>query len=432
MLRRLLPDTLFGRQLLVLLFCLLLSQLVFVAVLLLPPGYDGLRHGGDSRMAMLAAVVLIVDMAPPEQRHALVASHRLEAAGVRLLPPGSAAASWPAVTGDAPNPDAAALARLLNGGATVLYSPEDQRSQSLAVRLQDGTVVEVARRGAPQPWLPIVNVLLLMLVLTMGGYLVTRQVTQPLSRLVEAADAIGADIRAAPVAEDGPIEVRQLAHALNVMRERLIRYLDSRTEMIAAMSHDLKTPATRMRLRAESLDDPALRERFVADLAEMDELVQSTLDLLRGQREMVARQSIDLRELLAEIAGDFREVGGLVTLTIPQHVHVPGHRLQIKRALANLIHNSIKYAGSADVLVDTTRDVARIVVLDRGPGVPASDLPHLFKPFYRVESSRNRMTGGTGLGLAIALDVVLLHRGTIKLANREGGGLEAEVQLPLG
>lgn len=431
------PRTMFGQQVLVLFGCLVATQVVFVFVIFgnldrPPAGFQG----PHSHAAFYAGVVQAIDGLPPAGRAALAESKPLAAAGIRWLPAGTAGDGWREFAATPGDPETSALSTLLDADYVLLRNSNDSRAGLLAVRLPDGSVVEL-RQSRPAPkrpgaWLPMGNMLMVTFGLLLGGYLVTRQVTRPLSRLVEAADAIGANVRAAPVVEEGPTETRQLANAFNVMRERLTRYLDSRSEMLAAMSHDLKTPLTRMRLRSEAVEDPALRERFVADLAEMDELVQSTLEMLCGQSGVVEFQPVNLAELLDEIAAEFREIGGQVTVNAAQLGPLAGHRLLLKRALANVIHNSIKYAGGAEVLAEALGPQIRILVSDRGPGIPESVLPHIFKPFYRVESSRNRSTGGTGLGLAIALDAVQLHHGSISVANRDGGGLEVEVTLPSG
>lgn len=434
-LRLLWPRTMFGRQVLVLLGCLFLTQIVFVSILLRQPNVRSLASDINDRAEFVAYVVKTIELVPRGQREPLMESPRLARAGVHWLPEGPAASEWRPMSGLTDTPEVASLAQLLPAGAKLVQRPTGANPPHIAVRLRDGSIIEFAPRfDMPRgyPWLPIGNMLLLTLGLTLGGYLVTRQVTRPLSRLVKAADAIGADVRVAPapLLDDGPIEVRQLAHALNVMREGLTRYLGSRSVMLAAMSHDLKTPLTRMRLRVEALEDPALRGRFVADLAEMEELVQSTLELLRGQSAGAAPQPIALGDLLQEIVSEFRELGGRVALDATCTAKVDGHRLALKRALANLIHNSIKYAGSAEVHATSIDGEARIIIADRGPGIPETDLVHVFEPFYRVDSSRNRATGGTGLGLAIALDAIRLHRGSIDVTNRDDGGLEVDVRLP--
>lgn len=284
----------------------------------------------------------------------------------------------------------------------------------------------------PSPLTPgVANVTIALLVLMIGGYFVTRQVTRPLSRLAEAADQLGTNVRAPPVAEEGPVETQRVAQAFNIMRERIIEYLDSRTEMLAAMSHDLRTPLTRMRLRIESIDDEELRQRFVADLAEMEALVQSTLELLRGQGSGTLDQRVIVRELLEEIAHECREAGERVELFLDATGAVVGDRLLLKRMLVNVIGNALKFGGQAEVRATLRgRDVV-VCVRDEGPGIPEADLPRVFEPFYRVESSRNKATGGVGLGLAIARQAAHLHHGRIALSNRLSGGLEVEITLPL-
>jgi signal transduction histidine kinase len=289
---------------------------------------------------------------------------------------------------------------------------------------------EATRRRPRRPWLPLVNVLLASSGIAVGAFFVSRSLTRPLGRLAEAADALGADVRAPAVKEEGPLETRQVAQAFNVMRERLIRHLDSHSALLASMSHDMRTPLTRLRLRAEEIEDESARARFVADLDELTVLVDSTLRLMRGQVRAGEKGPVDVADLLHELRREWQEVGIEVSLSIQGQCTLTGHRLSLKRALNNLIENALKFGGQAEVEGRLEPELARIWVRDRGPGIPEDQLQRVFEPFYRVESSRSRDTGGSGLGLAIALDAIQAHRGSLQLRNREGGGLEAAVTLP--
>ncbi len=289
---------------------------------------------------------------------------------------------------------------------------------------------EARRTRSRRPWLPLINVLLASSGIAVGAFFVSRSLTRPLGRLAEAADALGADVRAPAVKEEGPLETRQVAQAFNVMRERLIRHLDSHSAMLASMSHDMRTPLTRLRLRAEEIEDESARARFVADLDELTVLVDSTLELMRGQMRAGEASPVDVADLLHELRREWQEIGVEVALTVDGECTLPGYRLSLKRALNNLIDNALKFAGHADVEATLQPALARILVRDRGPGIPEDQLQKVFEPFYRVESSRSRDTGGSGLGLAIALDAIQAHRGTLQLRNRAGGGIEAAVTLP--
>jgi signal transduction histidine kinase len=290
---------------------------------------------------------------------------------------------------------------------------------------------EAGRPRPRRPWLPLINVLLASSGIAVGAFFVSRSLTRPLGRLAEAADALGADVRAPAVTEEGPLETRQVAQAFNLMRERLIRHLDSHSAMLASMSHDMRTPLTRLRLRAEEIEDEPARARFVADLDELTVLVDSTLALMRGQVRSGEAGPVDVADLLHELQREWQEVGVAVSLSVDGRCTLTGHRLALKRAFNNLIDNALKFAGHADVEAQLEPAQARIWIRDRGTGIPEQQLRKVLEPFYRVESSRSRDTGGSGLGLAIALDAIQAHRGTLQLRNRDGGGLEAEVVLPV-
>lgn len=312
---------------------------------------------------------------------------------------------------------------------------EPLRSRSSRVQATEQVVAVAPAAEAPpgrlrRPWLPLVNVLLASSGIAVGAFFVSRNLTRPLGRLAEAAESLGADVRAPAVQEEGPLETRQVAQAFNLMRERLIRHLDSHSALLASMSHDMRTPLTRLRLRAEEIEDDVARARFVADLDELTVLVDSTLELMRGQVRAGEASPVDVADLLEELRREWQEIGVEVVLSIDGRCTLTGHRLSLKRALNNLIDNALKFGGHAEVEAQLATAEARIWVRDRGPGIPADQLEHVFEPFYRVESSRSRDTGGSGLGLAIALDAIQAHRGTLRLRNRDGGGLEASVVLP--
>jgi signal transduction histidine kinase len=232
------------------------------------------------------------------------------------------------------------------------------------------------------------------------------------------------------MAETGPLEIRQAARAINTMQSRLTRFVEERTRLLAAMSHDLKTPLTRMRLRAELLDDGELRERFEADLGEMQAMVQDALDFMRGVHAQAPASLVDVDAMLAALQLDQQAVKRSVRIegrTIGPYVGVES---QLRRCLTNLVDNAVSYGGEATVRVDDNAERLMLRVLDSGPGIPQGDLEHVFEPFQRLEPSRSRATGGTGLGLTIARDVARAHGGEITLRNRPEGGLEAIVTLP--
>jgi signal transduction histidine kinase len=230
--------------------------------------------------------------------------------------------------------------------------------------------------------------------------------------------------------EKGPAEVIRAARAFNTMQSRLAGYVRDRTRVLAAMSHDLKTPITRLRLRAELLEDPQIRAKFTKDLDEMESMVGATLDFLRGQESGEPAQPVDVMALLESLQADMADMGGTVRIEGGAKAPYPGRPQALKRCLANLLENAVNYGKSAGVVVDDNDSRLEIRIQDEGPGLPQSELQKVFEPFYRVEGSRSRETGGTGLGLTIAKSVAEAHGGSLVLRNRAEGGLEAVLVLP--
>jgi signal transduction histidine kinase len=200
--------------------------------------------------------------------------------------------------------------------------------------------------------------------------------------------------------------------------------------MLAAIAHDLKTPLTRLRFRADAAP-PELRDKLAADVAEMDAMIAAVLAYVRGAQDRAAWALIDLTALVQAAADDFADTGAKVTVGEMASARVRGDTLALRRLVANLLQNAVKFAGEAEVSVTTADGQARIEVADRGPGLDPAELEAAFEPFRRAEPSRSRDTGGVGLGLPIARAIAREHGGEVTLSNREGGGLAAEVGLPL-
>jgi len=307
------------------------------------------------------------------------------------------------------------------------------RQLDVRIGLPDGSAVSfvapVPRPGQVPPGSILPQLAVLTLILGIVLFFMTRTITRPLSRLAAAAETAGRGARVAPLPEVGPRELREATRAFNAMQERLHRYLDSRTSVLAAMSHDLRTPLTRIRLRVESLEDESLRERFVADLDEMSRMISGALGLFRGLNEDEAESDCDIGELLDALRAEFAEMGVTVTIDGRALHPIRVRPLAIKRCLTNLLSNAAKFAGNSRVVVEDGPALV-IRVCDDGPGIPEKDLERVFEPFYRVESSRNVETGGTGLGLSIARDIAQAHGGSLELRNRSPHGLEAILTLP--
>jgi len=256
-----------------------------------------------------------------------------------------------------------------------------------------------------------------------------RRVTAPLASLSVAAERLGNDLNAPPVPESGTIETQQASRAFNAMQARLRGLIENRTRMLAAISHDLRTPLTLLRLRAENVENTGEREKMLSTIAEMDSMVTATMQFARDEARAEPRRATELAALLASAVHDMADAGLPVAMEPALPVTYECQQGALKRALTNLLENAVKYGKRARAAIRSTAQVIEITIDDDGPGIPEGELARVFQPFYRVESSRSRETGGIGLGLAIVLSVVQAHGGQLVLANRSGGGLRASIVL---
>jgi signal transduction histidine kinase len=271
---------------------------------------------------------------------------------------------------------------------------------------------------------PISTVCLLLSLWVIRGFM------RPITRLAAAAERLGIDGDVSILQETGAPEMRAAARAFNEMQLRLRRLIDDRTQMLAAISHDLKTPITRLRLRAEFIEEPALQEKMLADLAEMEAIVASTLAFARSDARSEGSEAVDLADMLQSLAESRADSGAAVGYEGPAHLTIRARPVALRRALSNLIDNAIKYGTSAHVALRLDERQAVVEIADEGPGIAAEQMELVFRPYYRLEGSRSRETGGVGLGLSIARAVIGAEGGEIALANRPEGGLCARVTLP--
>lgn len=272
-----------------------------------------------------------------------------------------------------------------------------------------------------------------LLVLAIAGlaYLVARMASAPLQRLAAAADALGADLQRAPMPVSGPLEVRRAAQAFNAMQQRLQHHLAQRTQMLAAITHDLQTPLTRLRLRLENVDDVQLRERLVGDLAAMQALIKEGLELARSEHSREQPVPLELDSLLESLVEDAAEAGADITFDGGCGQVLRLRPMAMHRLFSNLVDNALKYGGSARVSACCSQGQVVVQVRDAGPGIPEDALESVLDPFVRLEDSRSRDTGGAGLGLAIARALAQGDGGQLRLRNLPGGGLEASVSWVL-
>jgi signal transduction histidine kinase len=293
----------------------------------------------------------------------------------------------------------------------------------------------------PRPW-HSETFLAAFALMTLAAALLTlwavRRLTLPVRALARAADQLGRDVNAPPLPETGPAEVATAAVAFNTMAERIRRFVGDRTQMLAAIGHDLRTPITRLRLRAEFMDDDEQRRKMLADLDEMEAMIGATLAFARDDAAAEPTVPLDLaalcRTVLDEAADARPEAAEQVAYEGPEHLRVQARPTALKRALANLVGNALAYGGAARLTLvppeGGDHGTVRLTVDDDGPGIPPSQIEAVFQPFRRLEGSRNRETGGTGLGLPIARNILRAHGGDVALRNRPGGGLQAVATLP--
>lgn len=304
----------------------------------------------------------------------------------------------------------------------------------ISLAMTDGTwvnvsVAQVAANSLTSPSYLATTLLLIAAIGLLAG-LMGRWLTKPLTRLAVGAREMFSGAEDIHVPEQGTREVRELAIAFNEMQGRIKRLVSDRTDMLAAISHDLRTPLTRLRLRAESMLDATIKRSVIADLDEMEGMLDATLAFLRGDRSEEQSQSLDVGAMLQSIASHCEDAGADVTLTCDNDLVLFGRPLALKRAFTNLIQNAIRHGGSAEIEASGTATRLTVSIADRGPGIESDQLEAVFSPFVRGDASRSRETGGHGLGLTVARSLLRMHGGDVTLSNRSTGGLLATVTLP--
>jgi len=432
---RLAPKSLFARLALILLAGLSAAQLLSAALTIGERDDANMGVMIDTVEVDLGAAVALLDRLPPAEREAWLP--RLGRRGFQFL----------AGQGEAGPPVRAELSTRLLRSATRALAPAHAFSANevagtgerfqVHLRLSDGSPVSIDFRPRPglplSPWLPYVLAGQLLL-LALSCWVAVRLATAPLRTLADAADALGPDLRPAEMPERGPSEVVRATRALNAMQRRIAGYVDERLRILAAISHDLQTPITRMRLRIDMMDAGAQQQKLNDDLLQLQDLVREGLDYARamhGKPETAC--PTDLEALLDSIALDYRDGGAAVRFAGRRSgagATVRTRPRALRRIVCNLVDNALKYAGEAEVVLDCTPpDGALVRVLDHGPGIPDAMLEAVFEPFYRLEGSRSRETGGSGLGLATARQLATALPGELTLHNRPAGGLEARLVL---
>lgn len=319
--------------------------------------------------------------------------------------------------------------------------PRPLDCHAILIGLSSGALLQVQLRAPPTdagrlrpPMAPPTPYLALFLLLIGAlAYGVARMTARPIRALADAAGALGSDLDRAPLIESGPTEIRQAAAAFNAMQARIRRQVQHRTHMLAAITHDLQTPLTRLRLRLEKVGDGELRDKLIGDLGQMQSMVREGLELARSMDSQEPLQRLDINSLVDSVCADASDAGHEVQLHECPGLFVMAQPNALRRCLTNLLDNAIKYGKSVrvSVLHGSHEPTVRVVLHDAGPGLPPDQMEAVFDPFFRLETSRSRDTGGTGLGLTIARNITENHGGTLVLRNHAAGGLEAVLTLPL-
>lgn len=306
----------------------------------------------------------------------------------------------------------------------------------ISLELSDQKWLNVALRSPPPPApvsqpLNLLSIFITAICLIFLVIFMVRRITRPLRDLTQAADQLGRGETVEPLKLSGPYDVKKAMISFNTMNERLMRFMQERSSMLAAVSHDLRTPITSLKLRAELLEDETTQAAFLTTLDEMQSIADSTLTFLRDDAYCEAAQSVDLTALVSSLCEDLAMQGYSVAFNEGKEIYYTCRIVALKRALNNLLGNAVKYGERADVSINIEGAEFAIYIDDAGQGIPTQQIEEMFTPFTRLEKSRNKETGGVGLGLAIARSIARSHGGDVKLQNLPTGGLRASLILPL-
>ncbi len=433
---RLLPDRIAAQiALLVVISVLLLHAAVYITVVSIRRGSPP-EHPAETT-GRVAGFVQMLDAAPLAERAALIARMSQVSPDLTITYPFAQTSGSPR----AQDPRARHLRRLLRGNL-VVADPEqsdDPRRVRIPLTLSDGTVLAVTLPLDQPPGAPpgfggavIGTAIFLLLILSLLGTWTALFLLRPLRAMETTVEAYGSDDMHTPLPETGPREIRTVSKAINRMQERITRLMEDRTRTLAAVGHDLRTPITRLRLRADMLDDTPEKARMLADLDQMDAMVQSALSHLRDGRGAGQSATFDLHSLLQTIADRYQDIGKPVTMVETGRLAVRGRALDIDRAVTNIVDNALKYGETAAIALFRIGDNAVVEVSDEGPGIAVERREAMFQPFVRGDEARTmNEADGFGLGLSITRAIVEAHGGTITFTDRKPQGFTVRVTLPV-
>jgi signal transduction histidine kinase len=459
---RFLPSSLFGQTLLILLAGLIVSHAVGSWIYTADREQAVRAVGGFAAAQRIANLTRLVQDAPREWRQRIVTassdqmfrvsiSAKAAALGASETPVGEAIRSFlvdqlglaadrqPVVSvslveGDAFDHPHVMMGRgpKMGGGPMMMHA--GFRSLAVAVPLADGGwldfVTALPEPGAAPSRQLLVSMAFMAVIILGVSIWAVRRVTAPLASLSAAAERLGADLNAPSMAETGSVEMQRAARAFNTMQTKLRGLIENRTRLLAAISHDLRTPLTLLRLRAENVGDAAERDKMLSTIADMDSMVGATLLFARDEAAREAPRPTDIAALTQSVVDDMSDAGMPVKMEHAESIVLSCRPEALRRAFRNLLDNAVKYGKSANVQIVSSPNAVEIDIDDEGPGIPEHELARVMQPFYRAENSRSRETGGIGLGLSITQSIVQTAGGELILMNRPQGGLRASVKLP--
>jgi signal transduction histidine kinase len=396
----------------------------------------------------VADIVRIIDAVPQEERDSLSAAASTKVFKVNWYPASSPASD---ILNDTKGQIGERITKQFSDGTHRIVtfgrdSPtplpreiaygrsESPATYALAVQFGDKSwlvFTEFARNWGLPLWAGIaVRLMFLIISILVVSTLAARQVAKPVKQFAEAVRRFGRNAQAPPLAEVGPREIRNVIATFNAMQTQIQTFVAYRTMMLAAISHDLRTPLTRIRLRGEYIDDPEQQARLFRDVDEMQTMVDGALAFFRDDAASEATTVFDLPRLMMTIANDYADQNIDIPYVGPAHAPYSGRPFALKRAFANIIENAVKYGTPPEIRLTRTDEAITITIRDSGPGIPPHHIESVFRPYYRVDKSRNRATGGVGLGLTAAQAIVHGHGGEIILENRAQRGLDVRIILP--
>ena len=444
---RFVPDTLLGRALAVLLFGVIVSHIAGLLIYLTDRSHLLTLWGGQKLAAEITATTKLVDSELGIERLRLLQA--LQRPDLRWelsaqQPVVQSAGDWRAEALRTYVLDY--LGRKSEADVLISYrEPSPSSSDSgqqlfskhinVTIGLSDHSWLSVS---APLPtaavhWsteLATSMTVMVLIVLPLAAWAI-RSAVAPLRDFASAAEKLGLDVRSNPLPENGPREIRLASRALNDMQTRIRRLVEDRTQMLAAISHDLRTPITRLRLRAEFVDSEEQKIKMLSDLDEMEKMIASTISFAHEEAATEQKRAVDLVALVESLCEDLKDAGfNVECVTLAGQVRYYCQLISFKRAMTNLLENGLKYGDAVEVTVSEQGCHIEIAIEDNGPGIPETEREKVFAPFYRIETSRSRETGGTGLGLSVARSIIRSHGGEILLENRREGGLRVRVLLP--